>query len=593
MAGFGIGEQLGLWALLSLIPLILLYLIRPKPKKLNIPSLMFFMREKGETKKNAFFRRIVKDYMFLVQLIALFGMAFTFALPYITYLTTTSENVVIVLDVSASSKAEGRFAREIQIAEESMGKVNSIVLASEIPVVSLREKSRSETTDYLEKLRPSDMSTNLGDAILLAGIMLEGKKGKVVVISDFVNTANIDPEKAKAILETKDILVDFVNVAQRAENIGFTELEVTDETTSLWIKNYKQNHESAIIVYGNEKQTIEIDPNQIEKISFPTKPGIVKVEILNKDDFDVDNVAYVSYPEQQKIRVLLITNGKTNFLKYALTSSKLVELQVAEPPIVPKTDFDVYIVHDVNYNKVLAGTFADIGDKVRKGAAAIVLAQKNMKSDEYGDIIPVNVNAETGGGTIFVNQETFFTQNVQFGSIRKAYVTENKKDTLTVAGANNNSVMAISKLGDGRTMYFGIMEDESDFKFSPSYPIFWSKVLDFMIDRPRIADLNKKTGDILAFEEEQTIKTPVKTAKTRNIALELQGIYEVKGRKMAANLLNDKESDLNSAVKSARTDKILDVFEVEDKYDLSLPLLWTALAFLFFELLYMKLRGEV
>ncbi len=105
---------------------------------------MFFMREKGETKKTAFFRRIVKDYMFLIQLIALTGMALAFAIPYITYLTTTSENVVIVLDVSASSKAEGRFAREIQIAEESMGKVNSIVLASEIPVVSLREKSRSE-----------------------------------------------------------------------------------------------------------------------------------------------------------------------------------------------------------------------------------------------------------------------------------------------------------------------------------------------------------------------------------------------------------------------------------------------------------------
>jgi len=453
MVGYGIGEQIGLWALLSLIPLIILYLIRPKPKKLNIPSLMFFMREKGETKKNAFFKTIVRDYMFLIQLIALLGMALAFAMPYFTYITTTSENVVIVLDVSASSKAEGRFAREIQTAKDSLGKVNSVVLVSEIPVIALRERSMSETNDFLEKLRPSDMSTNLGDAILLAGTILENKKGKVVVISDFVNAANIDPEKAKAILETRDILVDFVNIAQPAQNIGFVNEEITEETTHLWIKNYKQTHESVQVVYGNEKQTVEIDANQIEKISFPTKAGVVKVEILNKDDFEVDNSVFISSPEQQKIKVLLITSGKTNFLKYALSSYRLVELQVAEPPIVPKTDFDMYIIHDVNYNKVLAGTFSDIADKVKKGAAAVVVAQKDMKSDEYDDLIPVDIEGGANGGFIFVNQEAFFTQNIQFGNLRKAYQVTNRADAVTVASVNNNSVIAVSKLGDGRIMY--------------------------------------------------------------------------------------------------------------------------------------------
>ncbi|MEM3126535.1 MAG: BatA and WFA domain-containing protein [Candidatus Woesearchaeota archaeon] len=590
---FGIGEPIGLWALMSLIPFIILYLIRPKPKKLNIPSLMFFIREKGDTKKTSFFRTIVRDWMFLVQLIALFSMASAFAMPFITYMTTTSENVVLVVDVSASSRAQDRFAREVEIAKESLGRVNSIVLASEIPVIVLRERSRSETIDFLEKLRPTDMSTNLGDAILLAGNILEGKKGKVVVISDFVNTANVDPEKARSILQTKDIIVDFVNIAKRAENIGFVNGEVTEEATSLWIRNYKENPETVTVVYGNEKQTIEIGANQIEKISFATKSGVVKVEILNKDDFSVDNVAYVSTPEQEKINVLLITNGKTNFLKYALTSSKTVNLRVAEPPIIPKDNFDVYIIYDVNYNKVLAGSFSDIAEKVRQGAGAIVVAQKDFASDEYADLLPVDVEGEMSGGNIVIDQETFFTQNTQFGNVRKAYRAKPKQDMLSIASVNNNSIIALGKLGDGRIMYFGILEEESDFKFSPSYPVFWNKVMDFIIDRPRIDDLNKRTGDILAFEEEQIIKTPIKTAKTKNIALEIQGIYEFRGRKVAANLFDIKESDLNSPIKTARSDRLLDVFQVEDKYDLSIALLWTALGFLFIELIYMKLRGEV
>jgi len=36
-------NQVGLYALLSIIPLIIIYLLRPRPLKIKIPSLMFLM----------------------------------------------------------------------------------------------------------------------------------------------------------------------------------------------------------------------------------------------------------------------------------------------------------------------------------------------------------------------------------------------------------------------------------------------------------------------------------------------------------------------------------------------------------------------
>ncbi|MCD4800499.1 MAG: BatA domain-containing protein, partial [Methanococcoides sp.] len=48
---------LGLAALASIIPLIILYLLRPKPLELKIPSLMFLMLAEKKKKRFASLRR--------------------------------------------------------------------------------------------------------------------------------------------------------------------------------------------------------------------------------------------------------------------------------------------------------------------------------------------------------------------------------------------------------------------------------------------------------------------------------------------------------------------------------------------------------
>ena len=47
----GFSNQLGLWALLSLIPFIILYLRKPKPVDRIIPSLMFMLQNRKTSNK--------------------------------------------------------------------------------------------------------------------------------------------------------------------------------------------------------------------------------------------------------------------------------------------------------------------------------------------------------------------------------------------------------------------------------------------------------------------------------------------------------------------------------------------------------------
>jgi len=78
--------------------------------------------------------------------------------------------------------------------------------------------------------------------------------------------------------------------------------------------------------------------------------------------------------------------------------------------------------------------------------------------------------------------------------------------------------------------------------------------------------------------------------------LDEAGIYEVDNKKVAVNLANEIESDINrenielkADLKKFSTEKLKDV----DNVDLEIPLLIAALIILFFEFIYIKRRGDL
>jgi hypothetical protein len=321
-----IDNPLGLaWLGLALL-LILLYLIRPKPKTKELPSLMFFMKGSGKQKLLSFFRMFVYDFMLIVQFLLLLLLLLVPSMPFnFTQHDITSSNTVIVIDASASMQTleDGRSRFKTAVSQSKkhfQGRVG-VIVAQDPPYIALKDGSSLQAQNTLSSLNPSESTSRIGDSIILAGELLRGKEGRVIVISDFITTHGSDPNIAKAVLQSRGLVVDFVNVAEdNKNNVGFIDLVVDDSSTTAYIKNYNEDEATVTINVGEETKQVSIPAKGVEPFVFETLPGINEITLSPEDHFPVDNKIYTSAPEDTTIKTLLITNGQTSFLRNAQPS---------------------------------------------------------------------------------------------------------------------------------------------------------------------------------------------------------------------------------------------------------------------------------
>ena len=96
----------GLWLLALAIPLIVLYFIRTRRRELQVPSLLLWDTAPRFEGNSAFFQKMQRDPLLLLQLLALVLLAIALARPFMTVMGEGERRVVVVLDTSASMKAK-------------------------------------------------------------------------------------------------------------------------------------------------------------------------------------------------------------------------------------------------------------------------------------------------------------------------------------------------------------------------------------------------------------------------------------------------------------------------------------------------------
>jgi hypothetical protein len=595
-----IGNELGLYALLALIPFVIIYLIRPRPKKMNVPSLMFFLKQSGAARVSSFLRNFVRDWLMLIQLLALLGLIFAVMSPFVFYdHDVTAQNTVIVIDASASAQVfEGgstRFSIAQSKAKDVLGSSNTIILAKEVPLIGIQDASAQEAAEYLSEIKPRDTGSRLGDAIILAGETLSGQEGRVIVLSDFINTAGQNPETAKLVLESKSLVVDFISTAQGGkDNVGFVDLLVTEDSTIAYVKNFADSEKTVTISAGDFSKQLVLAPGTAEPVAFSTPPGITPVTLTPEDVFPLDNTLYISGPSDARTRILLITNNRSVFLENALRASPFVDVTVASPPIVPKDEYDVYVLHNLNAQDVLPGTLEDIKDRVDAGATLIVHAQEDMASFDYRGLFPFTFHGFVPPGTIIVEQTAQFTKNVDFGSVNRAFNVSGPS-TSTLVSVGDAPLISTWSLGQGTAIYFGLLESESDFRLSPMFPIFWNELLKSITGKQAIESLNFRTDKTLLLNNIERVTTPTGVVREAALLLEEVGTYKYDDVTIAANLLNEAESQINPGTSSGESSTAYELRPVKERrqYDLETVLLIAAMCILGLELLYIKVRGDL
>ncbi len=604
---YGVLYKLGLLAFLSLIPFLIVYLIRPRPKDLQIPSLMFFLRNIGRTKINSFLRRLLQDPLFFLQLLALIILSLSISQPFISMnIDIAGGGTVFIIDVSASAQTkEGqttRFTREIEKAKQLLGSRNWVILAQSTPTIALEQGSRIKALQILNSLRPTQGLSNIGDAIILGGELLADLgRGRIIVLSDFNSNLGLNPKAAKQVVESKNIVVDFIDskTTGQKENLGFIDLKFQDNKPTAYIKNFGQMQKEVTIKSNKEQKTITIKPNSIETYQATLGAAENNFQITNQDDLQVDNNLCIYAPQKQKVKALLITSSNSTFLTSALKSNPVVELYFAQPPIIPKDNYDIYIISNVLPQNLLVGTFDEIKEKVKQGSSLIVYAQKNLNEINFQGSLPVTLEGSLGtDAQPTIQQSTRFTKNIKFQNVRKYLITNISEGATNIISVQESPLLAIKPYGQGNLVYYGFLDEDSDFKLSTYYPIFWKELIDYLSGREELQNLNYKTGQVILLDKKSKITGPQLKLEENSFTPESAGIYKIDQKTICVNLLSESESDINAQPEEDQTlakiqDYKLNPVKKQENIEIEYYLSLGALLLLIFELIYTKLRGDV
>lgn len=561
---------LALLALASVIPLIILYLLRPKPLLVQIPSVMFLMQVEEKKRFFTSITKLIKDPLFLIQLLVLILLALAAAAPYlITNEPLSDEHTVLVIDMSASMQTENRFQEAISKAEDYVSKENSIVLAHNIPVTLLEGQDATTAQEALSSLKPGATVSDLSAAMGTGMRMLSQGGGRLIVISDFTNWEGEDPVSAKNLAESYGLKVEFVQIGSTADNIGIIQgrLETTQSgyTYNSVIKNYggsDQNVPLVITTTDGESVTRNIDlpvkaRSTQQFVLQNLSTGVTTIKINKDDSLPADNIAYVSVPRVSDKRVLFVSDQS---LLPSNTSVDLMPgIQTTLATGVPQdlARFSVVVVTKMNQS-LSSGEISLLSSYINSGGKVVFIASDSLAAQgadlELQKLLPVrtaNVTETEKGLDMRVNQSTRLTDDLDLDEIAvyKYLNATPRLDTTTLIVSDKGvPMLAYVTVGEGTVVYVGFSdqlgEDSwNNFHNLPDFPVFWFKLIGWLGGSGDISEYNLKTGAVSTLAKEQEITTPDGVETTSRVLYSSAGLYEVAGRTIAVNLYNDKESD--------------------------------------------------
>lgn len=382
-----------LFALLAIPVLIIIYILRNRYKEETAPSTYIWeISEKFLKKKNPL-RKIEHLITLIVQILAIFFMAFTLAKPTIT-LKGQADNIVFVLDASASMNMynaktnsglsnENKKTRFVEAKEKIMETVNdaakgskfTLILADEEPGYVCKDISDSTQFEiYLNTATASEISCDLVKPLEMAQQLLSsGVDNKCIVASDksFTNVIDNKQDNLEFIDVSDDTSINYA-VNEFTYDIFGNQIQFSG---SLINYNDKNPREVKIrffvddVNYGwtNVNNYVEDDTGKsvITETALPfvvtvtekesgqlNKVKSVKVQIEDEDDaLALDNVYYANDNTTSKTTNVLIVSTSSFYLETVMKSMKTINVNYKTVSSYSgQTGYDLYIFDCYNPN---------------------------------------------------------------------------------------------------------------------------------------------------------------------------------------------------------------------------------------------------
>jgi hypothetical protein len=590
---------LGLLALLTVPPLVVLYLVKPEPERVELPTLQFLTEQLGQSASSPLLERLLRSLLLLIQVVALVLLATSLATPYISVSEeTTVEETVLVVDGSGSmTTTDGgttRFAQAVAAAREEVTGTTSVVLAAGDSRVAARAVPPDEATATLDELAVTATNGDLRAAVSTASA-IAGENAQIVVMSDFADESDW-PDAVQA-ARAQGLRVELRQFAEGgADNVGIIDASFTGREVTVSVKNYGDERVRRALAVGNQRTELTLASGDVATATFTVPAGGAQLRLTPGDSFSLDDTLYLAAPEDATIDVLLLTNDRNRYLATALSVIPEVELTVDEPPTtVDSSAYDVLVYSNVDPSRLLQGNVEAGREVLERGGGVAVQAQPNLP-ERYGDLVLVEPTGIGQSPAVRRTASESLTRDITF-SPPETYIAGPLREGRTLVELGDGSpLIATADRGSGRLLYYGYVEESSSFKFNFQYPVFWKRSVFYLAGRDTLPELNRPAGDRLQFDGETRIQTPSGVVTQTGVVLDQTGYYQVGSRRIGVSLLNEPESDVRATPLEERSDSAGAVVREETRlvpqpvteYVAGAALLVTLL-----ELVYLRRRGDL
>jgi uncharacterized membrane protein len=359
------------------LPLVLLYFLKVRRRERTVASLLLWESSLRDREASAFFQRLQRDPLLILQLLALLALTLALARPVVTVMGHGAQKVAIVLDTSASMKARDVSPSRFDVAKrQALALVGRLGEGAEVMVidagvqprvVAALGRDRERAAAAIRGTSAKDLPNRLEEAIRTAQALVgDDARAEIHVFTDGAFDLREGPE-------TTDARVRWTGVGRQGENVGITSLAVRknyygtfDYQAFVSLVNYTRDTRTftfALTLAGNTiaEKSVTLEPNVRRSVVVPfshTGGGVVNAKLALDDDLDSDNVAYAVLPAPRKMKVLLVSPGNL-FVEKVLGTDPQVEMAVITPDEYQggMGEFDVVVIDSANPARVGPGRY--------------------------------------------------------------------------------------------------------------------------------------------------------------------------------------------------------------------------------------------
>lgn len=336
----------GLFALLAIPFLILIYVIKQEHKEKNVSGTYIWHISERFLKKRLPLKRVSKLLAFILQLSMLAALGISAAAPFAS--VGGASGHIAIIDASASmrweSGAESRFSRAINEAKELINDPGcnsvSVIIAGDSPYFAVKDaKTENEAKLALDGIECGYGGSDIYTAMELArGLYSQNGGGKILLYTDVEYT---DPYN-----------VTVVDMKNGEKNIACMDLIYGGRTFTGTVASFGEDKDVIVglKIDGVIKDTRTVSCKDGERVTVKfavdsSNFGTAELFVRDEDGFLDDNSFTVTGKSMESVNVL-VTGEDTFFIESALASMGNAKVTVKKK--YEKSDngkYELYIFH--------------------------------------------------------------------------------------------------------------------------------------------------------------------------------------------------------------------------------------------------------